>query len=150
MEAPKRVFIECPYYLTRSHLALRILHNWVKKDALWPQKVQAVQLALFIPLNEVLKGNLHSYITKELMTKSSTNFFSNSLTWNILESLGSSLLLIIDACDIAPWRLSNKSKNICDDILNLFEGRLLSESRLIILGNFTLLDLFRFFFYIYI
>lgn len=134
LEAPKRVFIECPSWMVRSSLALRILYNWAKDDVPWPQKGQPVLLALFISLNEV-KGSLQSYITKELMTKNFVNFFSNS-TWNILESLGVKLLLIIDTNDATLSRSSNKShKNSCDDIANLLEGRLLPDTRLILLGG---------------
>jgi hypothetical protein len=119
----------------RSSLALRILYDWAKDDVLWPQKSQPVMLSLFLPLNEVAKGNLQSYICKELMTKNFTNFFSNSSTWSILESLGSKLLLIIDTCDIALSKSNNRSKHVCDDMINLLEGKLLPESRLIILGG---------------
>lgn len=135
LEAPKRVYIECPIWLDRSSLALKILYNWAKDDAAWPQKSQPVVLSLFIPLNEVVKGNLQNYISKELMTKNFTNFFSNSSTWTILESLGAKLLLIIDTCDMALCRTSIKTKNLCDDIINLLEGRLLPESRVIVVGS---------------
>lgn len=111
------------------------MYDWAKDDAIWPpQKCQPVYLALFIPLNEVVKGSLQAYISKELMCKNFIDYCSTSSTWSVLESLGTKLLIIIDTCDIVLLKSSN-NKSKCDDIINLLEGRLLPESRLILVGG---------------
>ncbi|XP_058812360.1 uncharacterized protein LOC131676943 [Topomyia yanbarensis] len=135
LEAPRRVLIECPPWVTRSALALRILYAWSREPP-WPPRGQPVALALFIPLNE-LKGSLAHYVGKELLPRGSPSPFASGFggftaAWNTLESLKSKLLIILDGYDVQ--NKSRKSKSLQKDITDLLEGRLFPEARVILIS----------------
>lgn len=144
LEAPRRVLIECPPWIARSSLALRILHSCAR-DPPWPQRGQPVALALFIPLNEI-KGTLHNFISKEILTKGPSNPFSTSFgfggfnsAWNTLEGLKGKLLFVLEGNDMIALSRSNpknknKNKNAQQDIVDLLEGKLFPESRVILIS----------------
>ncbi|EAT41262.1 AAEL007079-PA [Aedes aegypti] len=135
LEAPRRVLIECPPWVTRSALALRILHAWSREPP-WPPRGQPVALALFIPLNE-LKGSLASYVAKELLPRGTQNPFASGFggfnaAWNSLESLKSKLLIVLDGYDVQSK--SRKNKSVQKDVTDLLEGRLFPEARVILIS----------------
>ncbi|XP_053698530.1 uncharacterized protein LOC128745481 [Sabethes cyaneus] len=135
LEAPRRVLIECPPWVTRSALALRLLYAW-SRDAPWPPRGQPVALALFIPLNE-LKGSLAHYIGKELLPRGSPSPFASgfggfSAAWNSLESLKSKLLIVLDGYDVQ--NKSRKNKTVQKDVTDLLEGRLFPEARVVLIS----------------
>lgn len=140
LEAPRRILIECPAWLSKSSLALRILHSWAREPP-WPQRGQPVALALFVPLSEI-KGTLHNYISRELLTKGPPNPFTSGFgsfnsAWNSLEALKGKLLFVLDGYDVSLSRgnLKNrKAKNPLDDVIDLLEGKLFPESRVILIG----------------
>lgn len=125
--------------MARSSLALRILHSWAREPP-WPQRGQPVALAFFVPLSE-LKGTLQNYISKELLSKGPSNPFTGfgafNSTWNSLESLKGKLLFVLDGYDVSLSRgnpKNRKNKNSLDDIIDLLEGKLFPESRVILIG----------------
>ncbi|XP_058464840.1 uncharacterized protein LOC131438680 [Malaya genurostris] len=135
LEAPRRVLIECPPWVTRSALALRILFAWSREPP-WPPRGQPVALALFIPLNEI-KGSLAHYVGKELLPRGSPSPFASgfggfSAAWSTLESLKSKLLIVLDGYDVQSK--SRKSKSLQKDITDLLEGRLFPEARVILIS----------------
>ncbi|XP_065074702.1 uncharacterized protein LOC135698583, partial [Ochlerotatus camptorhynchus] len=135
LEAPRRVLIECPPWVTRSALALRILHGWSREPP-WPPRGQPVALALFIPLNEI-KGSLASYVAKELLPRGTQNPFASGFggfnaAWNSLESLKSKLLVVLDGYDVQSK--SRKNKSVQKDVTDLLEGRLFPEARVILIS----------------
>ncbi|XP_055525587.1 uncharacterized protein LOC129718641 [Wyeomyia smithii] len=135
LEAPRRVLIECPPWVTRSALALRILYAW-SRDPPWPPRGQPVALSLFIPLNE-LKGSLAHYIGKELLPRGPPSPFASgfggfSAAWNSLESLKSKLLIVLDGYDVQ--NKSRKNKTVQKDVTDLLEGRLFPEARVILIS----------------
>lgn len=142
LEAPRRILIECPSWLSKSSLALRILHSWAR-DPPWPQRGQPVALALFVPLSEI-KGSLQNFISKELLPKGPPNpfaagFGSFNSAWNSLELLKGKLLFVLDGYDVSLSRGNSKNrkaapKNPLDDVIDLLEGKLFPESRVILIG----------------
>ncbi|XP_055585166.1 uncharacterized protein LOC129738016 [Uranotaenia lowii] len=135
IEAPRRVLIECPPWVTRSSLALRILHAWSREPS-WPPRGQPVVLSLFVPLSE-LKGSIANYIAKELLPRGPQNPFASgfggfSSAWNSLESLKSKLLIVLDGYDIV--NKSRKNKTVLKDVTDLLEGRLFPEARVVLIG----------------
>ncbi|XP_062533624.1 uncharacterized protein LOC134202619 [Armigeres subalbatus] len=135
LEAPRRVLIECPPWVTRSALALRILYAWSREPP-WPPRGQPVALALFIPLNE-LKGSLASYVAKELLPRGTQNPFASGFggfnaAWSSLESLKSKLLIVLDGYDVQSK--SRKNKSVQKDVTDLLEGRLFPEARVILIS----------------
>ncbi|XP_055617308.1 uncharacterized protein LOC129762793 [Toxorhynchites rutilus septentrionalis] len=135
LEAPRRVLIECPPWITRSALALRILHAW-SREPTWPPRGQPVALALFIPLNE-LKGSLAQYVGKELLPRGPQNPFASGFggfnaAWSSLESLKSKLLIVLDGYDVQSK--SRKYKAMPKDVVDLLEGRLFPEARVILIS----------------
>lgn len=139
LEAPRRVLIECSQWVPRSSLALRILHSWSKK-APWPIRGQPVALALFVPLNE-LKGTLHNFVSKELLPKGPPNPFATGFggfnsAWNTLEALKGKLLIVLDGYEVSRFRGANKNKNknAPQDIIDLLEGKLFPEARVILIS----------------
>jgi hypothetical protein len=131
LEPPRLVFIECSKWMSSYSLALGILHAW-SRVSLWPQRGQPIVLALFIPLNE-LKGSLLNYISKEVLPKE-RRFGRFTSIRNILESLKSKLLFVIDTYDS---QLSKDFRKKSQDVLELLEGRLFPESRIIIISHNT-------------
>lgn len=59
MEAPRRLIIECPHWVARHLLAMRILYTWAKEPP-WPARVP-VAITLYLPLVEMnsKKGIAH-------------------------------------------------------------------------------------------
>ncbi|EDS29102.1 conserved hypothetical protein [Culex quinquefasciatus] len=135
LEAPRRVLIECPPWVTRSTLALRILHGWSREPP-WPPRGQPVALALFVPLNE-LRGSISSYVAKELLPRGPQNPFASGFggfnaAWSSLESLKSKLLIVLDGYDVQSK--SRKNKTVQKDVADLLEGRLFPEARVILIS----------------
>lgn len=52
LEAPRRLLIECPHWVCRNIIALRILHAWSKEPP-WPMRGTPVALTIFLPLAEM-------------------------------------------------------------------------------------------------
>ena len=75
LEAPRRVLIECPPWVTRGALALRILHGWSREPP-WPPRGQPVALALFLPLAE-LRGTIANYCSFCGITETLEHTFKN-------------------------------------------------------------------------
>lgn len=69
LEAPRRCLIECPTWISRNNICLRILHAWTK-EPLWPCKGTPVAMAVLIPLME-LKRNFAHYIEKVIFSNCS-------------------------------------------------------------------------------
>lgn len=75
-----------------------------------------------------------------MLAKSSNNPFVNSFSgfssaWNSLIALGSKLLIVIDDYDIVRNSPKRKAKNMPSDIVDLLEGKLFPESRIIIIST---------------
>ncbi|XP_052889099.1 uncharacterized protein LOC128297490 [Anopheles moucheti] len=135
LEAPRRVLVECPPWVTRGALALRILHGWSREPP-WPPRGQPVALALFLPLAE-LRGTIANYIGKELLPRGPPNPFASgfggfSAAWNSLESLKGKLLIVLDGYDVQCK--TRKSKTMPKDVIDLLEGRLFPEARVILIS----------------
>ncbi|XP_035895256.1 uncharacterized protein LOC118504640 [Anopheles stephensi] len=135
LEAPRRVLIECPPWVTRGALALRILHGWSREPP-WPPRGQPVALALFLPLAE-LRGTIANYIGKELLPRGPPNPFASgfggfSAAWNSLEALKGKLLIVLDGYDVQCK--TRKSKTMPKDVIDLLEGRLFPEARVILIS----------------
>ncbi|EGK97130.1 AGAP013057-PA [Anopheles gambiae str. PEST] len=135
LEAPRRVLIECPPWVTRGALALRILHGWSREPP-WPPRGQPVALALFLPLAE-LRGTIANYIGKELLPRGPPNPFASgfggfSAAWNSLEALKGKLLIVLDGYDVQCK--TRKSKTMPRDVIDLLEGRLFPEARVILIS----------------
>uniref|UniRef100_A0AAG5CQG3 NACHT domain-containing protein n=1 Tax=Anopheles atroparvus TaxID=41427 RepID=A0AAG5CQG3_ANOAO len=135
LEAPRRVLIECPPWVTRSALALRILHGWSREPP-WPPRGQPVALALFVPLVE-LKGTLANYIGKELLPRGPPNPFASgfggfSAAWASLEALKGKLLIVLDGYDVQCK--TRKGKSMPKDVIDLLEGRLFPEARVVLIS----------------
>lgn len=76
---------------------------------------------------------------QELLGKISSNPFANgfsgfSMAWNSLSALGPKLLIVIDDYDIVRSSPKRKTKNMPQDIVDLLEGKLFPESRIIIIS----------------
>ncbi|ETN61024.1 hypothetical protein AND_007331 [Anopheles darlingi] len=137
LEAPRRVLIECPPWVTRSALALRLLHGWSREPP-WPPRGQPVALALFVPLAELSsKGTLAGFIGKELLPRGPPNPFASGFggfnaAWSTLESLKGKLLIVLDGYDVQCK--SRKSKTLPKDVIDLLEGRLFPEARVVLIS----------------
>ncbi|XP_050087114.1 uncharacterized protein LOC126572104 [Anopheles aquasalis] len=137
LEAPRRVLIECPPWVTRSALALRLLHGWSREPP-WPPRGQPVALALFVPLAELSsKGTLAGFIGKELLPRGPPNPFASGFggfnaAWSSLEALKGKLLIVLDGYDVQCK--SRKSKNLPKDVIDLLEGRLFPEARVVLIS----------------
>ncbi|XP_058055694.1 uncharacterized protein LOC131207102 [Anopheles bellator] len=137
LEAPRRVLIECPPWATRSALALRLLHGWSREPP-WPPRGQPVALALFVPLAELGKGTtLANFIAKELLPRGPPNPFASgfggfSAAWASLESLKGKLLIVLDGYDVQCK--SRKAKTLPKDVVDLLEGRLFPEARVVLVS----------------
>jgi hypothetical protein len=89
-----------------------------------------------------VKGTLHNFISKELLTKGPSNPFTSGFAsfnsaWNALESLKGKLLFVLDGYDVSLSRgnpKNRKTKNVLDDVIDLLEGKLFPESRVILIG----------------
>lgn len=144
------MLVECPSWLSKSSLALRILKSWAR-EPVWPPRGEALPIALgfYVPVHEV-KGSLQKYITRELLTKCPSNPFFNSFgaynsTWSSIETLKGKLLFIIDGSESTLCGSSggvennknrkSKSSSSCDDIIDLLEGRLFPECRVILMAS---------------
>lgn len=80
-----------------------------------------------------------------MLAKSSSNPFANgfsgfSLAWNSLSALGPKLLIVIDGYDFVRNSPKRKAKNMPMDIIDLLEGRLFPESRIIIISTCQNID----------
>lgn len=78
--------------------------------------------------------------SKELLSKGPSNPFGSgfggfSSAWSTLAALGPKLLIIIDGYDITRNPAKRKAKNIPQDIIDLLEGKLFPESRIIIIST---------------
>lgn len=64
MEAPRRLIIECPHWVARHFLAMRILYAWAKEPP-WPARGVPIAISLYLPLVEMnsKKGIAH-YVEK--------------------------------------------------------------------------------------
>lgn len=91
-----------------------------------------------------MKGTIHNYISKELLPKGHPNPFASGFggfnsAWNTLESLKGKLLFVIDGYDIPRTRITTKSRNknktTPQDVLDLLEGRLFPEARVIVISS---------------
>lgn len=87
---------------------------------------------------------------QELLAKGPNNPFANgfggfSAAWNSLTALGPKLLIILDGYDSIRGTPKRKSKNVPQDVIDLLEGKLFPESRIIIISvttnNFDILPL---------
>lgn len=64
MEAPRRLIIECPHWVARHFLAMRILHAWAKEPP-WPARGVPVAVALYLPLVELNnKKSIANFVEK--------------------------------------------------------------------------------------
>uniref|UniRef100_A0A1B0DKC6 NACHT domain-containing protein n=1 Tax=Phlebotomus papatasi TaxID=29031 RepID=A0A1B0DKC6_PHLPP len=140
LEAPRRVLVECPTWAIHSTLALRILHAWAR-DHPWPQRGTPVAVAIFIPLAE-LKGSLSNYVAKELLPKGPSNPFAGGFggfnsAWNSLSSLKAKLLFVLDGYDTPRGSPKRKGKNLPADVIDLLEGRLFPDARIVVLSVAT-------------
>lgn len=64
VEAPRRVLIECPHWVSRNSLALRILHAWAREPP-WPTRGTPVAISLYIPLAELnTKKGIANFVEK--------------------------------------------------------------------------------------
>uniref|UniRef100_A0A182FR32 NACHT domain-containing protein n=1 Tax=Anopheles albimanus TaxID=7167 RepID=A0A182FR32_ANOAL len=137
LEAPRRVLIECPPWVTRSALALRLLHGWSREPP-WPPRGQPVALALFVPLAELSsKGTLAGFIGKELLPRGPPNPFASGFggfnaAWSTLEALKGKLLIVLDGYDVQCK--SRKAKSLPKDVIDLLEGRLFPEARVVLIS----------------
>lgn len=64
-----------------------------------------------------------------------SGFGGFSSAWNSLSALGPKLLIVIDGYDIVRNSPKRKAKNISQDIIDLLEGKLFPESRIIIIST---------------
>lgn len=64
-----------------------------------------------------------------------SGFGGFSSAWNSLSTLGPKLLIVIDGYDIVRNSPKRKVKNIPQDIIDLLEGKLFPESRIIIIST---------------
>ena len=89
-----------------------------------------------------LKGSLANYIAKELLPRGPPNPFASGFggfnsAWNTLESLKGKLLIVIDGYDGSKSftsKTNKKNKNVPQDIIDLLEGRLFPEARVIVIN----------------
>ncbi|RZF42290.1 hypothetical protein LSTR_LSTR003908 [Laodelphax striatellus] len=130
-EAPRRVLIEGSAGSGKTTLALRVLHSWATQpeDASNP-----IQLALFVPLRELRGGSLSHYLGKELLPKGSTGSGFLQI-WKTLHQLEDRLLFVLDGYDEAVRSLApglEGGREGLGDALDLLEGRLFPECRLLI------------------
>lgn len=150
IEAPRRVLIDCPAWIPRTALAFRLLYAWAKEQPWPPSRCTPVALAIYIPLNEI-KGSLSNYVSKELLPKGSANPFANGFggfngAWSSLGNLKGKLLFVLDGYD-SIYRLQKTTssgnsvgtskrnrKALPQDILDLLEGRLFPDSRVVIIS----------------
>lgn len=85
--------------------------------------------------------NIYSFrYPKELISKGPNNPFASgfggfSSAWNSLAALGPKLLIVIDGYDIVRSSPKRKTKNMPQDIIDLLEGKLFPESRIIIIST---------------
>lgn len=77
-------------------------------------------------------------VTKELLAKGPNNPFATfggfSAAWSSLTALGPKLLIILDGYDNIRGPVKRKNKNISQDVVDLLEGKLFPESRIIIIS----------------
>lgn len=168
MEAPRRLVIECAHWVGRNYLALRILHAWAKEPP-WPLRGTPVAVAILLPLAEMnnkksiahyvekvspesistfgkVTSSLLLIVSQELLSKGPNNPFASgfggfSSAWNSLAALGPKLLFVIDGYDNVRGTPKRKTRNMPQDIIDLLEGKLFPESRIIIISiTQTVLD----------
>lgn len=77
---------------------------------------------------------------KELLSKGPSNPFASgfggfSAAWASLAALGPKLLIVIDGHDVSRNPAKRKAKNIPQDIIDLLEGKLFPESRIIVIST---------------
>lgn len=132
LEAPRRVLIECQAaYMNQCNLALRLLHSWSARVPVWPPRGEPVALALFIPIHEV-KTTIANYVNKEFLH----GFNGFSTAWGTLESLKGKLLFVLTGYDYSrSASKGKKSKVIPQDVMDLLEGRLFPEARIILIST---------------
>lgn len=64
MEAPRRLIIECPHWIARHLLAMRILHAWAKEPP-WPTRGIPIAVTLYLPLAELnCKKTISNFVEK--------------------------------------------------------------------------------------
>lgn len=124
----------------KTTLALRLLQSWAsQEDWLGP----SIQLALFVPLRELRGGSISQYLSKELLPKGAGGSNSFLQVWKNLHLLEDKLLFVLDGYDeaVRVYGLEgckttgtgvSGGKDALGDALDLLEGRLFPESRILL------------------
>ncbi|KAJ1529685.1 hypothetical protein ONE63_006440 [Megalurothrips usitatus] len=130
LEAPRRVLVEAGPAMGKTTLALRVLAAWAEGAPWIPPDVT---LAFLVPLRELRGNSLATYLGKQLLPKSAVpaNF---DKVWRTLLGLEERLLFVLDGYDEAVRGYPGVpgGREALGDALDLLEGRLLKEARVIL------------------
>ncbi|XP_023244956.1 uncharacterized protein LOC106639778, partial [Copidosoma floridanum] len=119
-DAPRRVSVEGGPGSGRTTFCLRLLYQWATQS-------EGPTLAFVVPLRELRGGQLLSYLTRELFPRGGPLSEAIQQVWRTLQLLEDRLLFVLDGYDeCAPGRAG------LGDALDLLEGRLFPEARLLL------------------
>ncbi|XP_071455274.1 uncharacterized protein, partial [Hetaerina americana] len=146
-EAPRRVVVEGAPGSGKTTLALRLLHAWATQapDGGPPPgggptssaPLPGVSLALLLPLRE-MRGlpSLSHFLRRRLLPKAALGRHAFPALWRALPALRDSLLFVLDGLD-ERFPGGEDEGGALSDATDLLEGRLLPESRLLLLATST-------------
>ncbi|XP_046401762.1 uncharacterized protein LOC124167786 [Ischnura elegans] len=144
-EAPRRVVVEGAPGSGKTTLALRLLHAWATQSPdgasgggpTSSAPLPGVSLALLLPLRE-MRGlpSLSHFLRRRLLPKAALGRHAFPALWRALPSLRDSLLFVLDGLD-ENFPGGEDEGGALSDATDLLEGRLLPESRLLLLATST-------------
>ncbi|KAG8223239.1 hypothetical protein J437_LFUL003591 [Ladona fulva] len=135
-EAPRRVVVEGAPGSGKTTLALRLLHAWATQGGEGTSApLPGVSLALLLPLRE-MRGlpSLSHFLRRRLLPKAALGRHAFPALWRALPALRDSLLFVLDGLDERGPGEEDGGGALAD-AADLLEGRLLPESRLLLLAT---------------
>ncbi|XP_046419917.1 uncharacterized protein LOC124179504 [Neodiprion fabricii] len=121
-EAPRRVAIEGGPGSGRTTLCLRLLHQWATQvDGGSPA------LALIVPLRELRGSSVLSYLSRELLPRTSGLGDAATQVWRTLHLMEDRVLFVLDGYDECVGGRPSLS-----DAIDLLEGRLFPDARILV------------------
>lgn len=98
------MIIECPHWVARHFLAMRILHAWAKEPP-WPARGVPVAVALYLPLVELNNKKSIAHFVEKVSKLEQFHLYGYFLS--IFVSFGSDLIEFL-----LNFSLFSKNKNI--------------------------------------